>query len=142
MRRSVALALVLPFLASATACSLAAPSHQAVNVMPSHPRAEVYVDGNLVGRGAQTVQLKKSSSHSVMAKCGESAGAATIDNSLSTTGVLDIVGGFFFLVPFIGLVAPGAWTLSPTTISVAVPDSAACEGAPAAAAARGRDQRV
>jgi hypothetical protein len=95
--------------------------------MPSHPNAEVYVDGTLRGTGPQTVELSKKSSHSVMAKCGGSAGVAAIDRNLSTTGMLDIVGGFIALIPFIGLVAPGAWELSPTSVSVPVPDASACD---------------
>jgi hypothetical protein len=31
--------------------------------------------------------------------------------TLSTFGVLDLVGGFFLLVPWVGLLAPGAFTL-------------------------------
>ncbi|OLQ95334.1 hypothetical protein BIY21_06415 [Vibrio ponticus] len=34
-----------------------------------------------------------------------------IDTELSTTGALDIVGGFFFLFPWLGLLSDGAWTI-------------------------------
>ncbi len=126
MKQIVAWVLVIPFL-SLTSCSLAAPSHQSINIMPSHQSAKVYVDGNLSGEGPQTVSMSRSSSHSIMAKCDGSAGTAMIDRSLSTTGILDIIGGVIILIPFIGLVAPGAWKLSPTTVSVAIPDESACD---------------
>jgi hypothetical protein len=100
--------------------------------MPSHPNGEIYVDGNLKGKGAQTVELHKRKSHSIMAKCGGSAGAASVERHLSTTGILDIIGGVLFLVPFIGLIAPGAWELSPTAVSVPIPDASACEETPPA----------
>lgn len=96
-------------------------------IVPSHSNAEVYVDGNLRGTGPQTVELSKKRTHSVMAKCGNSAGTASIDRILSTTGLLDIIGGLLILIPFIGLTAAGAWELSPTTVSVPVPDSDGCE---------------
>jgi TRAP-type mannitol/chloroaromatic compound transport system permease small subunit len=35
--------------------------------------------------------------------------------------MLDIVGGLFFLLPFIGLLAPGAWDLDVTSIVIPVP---------------------
>ncbi|WP_290579584.1 hypothetical protein [Ketobacter sp.] len=31
---------------------------------------------------------------------------------ITTTGVLDAIGGFLFLVPAIGLISPGAWALN------------------------------
>ena len=126
MKRIIAAALVLSIF-SLTSCSLFSPSHQSINIIPSHPRADVYVDGNLVGKGPQTVSMSKSSSHSIMVKCAASAGTGLVDRSLSTTGILDIIGGLCILFPFIGLVAPGAWKLSPTTLSVAIPDESACQ---------------
>lgn len=126
MNRLIALVL-LPATMLLFSCSLAAPSTQPINIMPSHPGAEVYVDGSLRGSGAQTVELSKKNTHSVMAKCGGSAGVAAIDRNLSTTGILDLIGGFLILIPFIGLVSPGAWELSPTSISVPVPDATACK---------------
>ena len=95
--------------------------------MPSHANAEVYVDGNLRGTGPQTVELSKKRTHSVMAKCGSSAGAASIGRNFSTTGILDLIGGILLLIPLIGLTAPGAFELSPTTVSVPIPDASACD---------------
>jgi TRAP-type mannitol/chloroaromatic compound transport system permease small subunit len=40
---------------------------------------------------------------------------------MSTTAMLDIVGGIFFLFPFIGLFGPGAWDLDSTNVVIAVP---------------------
>ncbi len=42
----------------------------------------------------------------------------TIDYHLNTTGVLDIVGTFFFLFPVVGLLTPGAFSLDVTDINV------------------------
>lgn len=127
MIRLIATILVPTTAAFLSGCSLAASSSQPIAIMPSHPNAEVYVDGTLKGTGAQTVDLTKKNSHSVMAKCGGSAGVVTIDRHLSTTGILDIIGGCIILIPLIGLVAPGAWELSPTSIYVPIPDASTCD---------------
>ena len=126
LRKRTSVVLILPIF-FLTSCSLVVPGSQSVNILPSSPRADVYVDGNLIGKGPQSVSMKKSSSHSIMAKCGGSAGTGVVDHSLSTTGILDIIGGFLILVPFLGLLAPGAWKLSPESISVAIPDDSACK---------------
>lgn len=111
---------------SLTGCSLIQSSTQPVTVVPSNQNAQIYVDGNMIGKGPQTVQLKRNATHSIMAKCPKSAGVAGIDKSLSTTGMLDIVGGLIFLIPFVGLLSPGAYDLSPTSLSVAIPDETSC----------------
>ncbi len=111
---------------SLAGCSLIQPSTQPVTIVPSNQNAQIYVDGNMIGKGPQTVQLKRNAAHSIMAKCPKSAGVAGIDKSLSTTGILDIIGGIIILVPFIGLLSPGAYDLSPTSLSVAIPDETNC----------------
>ncbi|MEE2704191.1 MAG: hypothetical protein VX614_09250 [Myxococcota bacterium] len=126
MKRFIAGAMVIPFL-SRTGCSLAVPSRQSINIIPSAQQAKVYVDGNYVGDGPQTVSMSKSTEHSIMAKCGSSAGTAVVSRSMSTTGILDAIGGFILLVPWIGLVSPGAWKLTPTSVSVGIPDESGCK---------------
>lgn len=44
----------------------------------------------------------------------------TIDHSLSETGVADIIGTLFFLLPGIGLFTAGAWKLEETDVSLAL----------------------
>ena len=107
-------------------CSLGAPVTKSINIVPSAANADVYVDGNLVGTGPQTVDMATGHAHSVMAQCGDSAGTGTVSRRLSGYGIADIIGGLIFLVPFIGLTADGAWTLDPETLNVAVPDSSGC----------------
>lgn len=110
-----------------TACSLASPSTQSITIVPSHPNAEVVVDGQSRGTGTMALELKKNRGHSVLARCGNSSGVATLERNMSSSGVLDMIGGLFLLVPFIGLTSPGAWELSPSTVSVPVPDASGCE---------------
>lgn len=129
MKRPLALFLALAMVVHSTACSLAAPATQSIAIIPSHPKADIYVDGVQLGTGTVTADLSRDNSHVVMAKCPGSSGIFTIQRELSTTGLLDIVGGVLILIPFIGLFAPGAFELSPPTVAVAIPDESGCGGA-------------
>lgn len=107
-------------------CSLGAPRSETINIIPSTPKASVFVNGNLIGTGTQAVNLSRGQAHSVMVKCGESAGTGSIDRKISGTGIADIIGGLVFLLPFLGFTSDGAFDLTPNTLSVAVPDSSGC----------------
>ena len=122
-RRSLGgLALLLVVIAFlAPGCSMFSSSLQPVSIMASDPRAQIYVDGQLMGTGTVTVPLKRRRSHAVMARIGDRTGVAHIDSQISGAGVLDIVGGFFFLVPWIGIVGPGFKKLETDSIYVAIP---------------------
>jgi hypothetical protein len=124
-RRWIATSVSLCLLGQ-TACSLLSPSTQNIVIQPMPGDAELYVDGAPVGRGTQSVRMSKKQSHTVIAKCGRSSGVASVDRSISITGILDVVGGILFYVPFIGVLAPGFWTLDPPTVAIAVPDGSAC----------------
>ncbi len=126
MRRILALLLTPALAISSAGCSLAGSATQSVTIIPSHPKAQVIIDGVPKGTGIQSVELSRKRSHSVLAQCKDSSGVATIYRELSTTGILDIIGGFLILVPFIGLFAPGAYELSPENVSVAIPDASGC----------------
>lgn len=126
MKRVMASVLVPGMTVLSLGCSLARSSSQSIVITPSHPNAEVFVDGVSKGTGTQHVDMSRKESHSIMAKCGGSSGVAMVSRELSTTGLLDIVGGILILIPFIGLFSPGAFELSPSVVSVAIPDDSKC----------------
>jgi hypothetical protein len=101
-------------------CSLFGPKTQTVKVTATDSLAQLYVDGRPVGTGAATLELDRTKSHAVTAKSYGRAGAVAINKKISATGVLDIVGGCLFLVPFIGAAGPGFWDLDPTDVTVQV----------------------
>lgn len=103
-------------------CSLFAPDRQAILVTASDPQAKITVDNELIGTGAATAELKRNREHVVIAKVGDRSGTARIDKHISTTGVLDLVGGCIILVPFLGAFGPGFWTLEPQSVNVLVPN--------------------
>jgi hypothetical protein len=125
MRSVLAALATLSLVPCLGGCSLFASSMQSVAITASDPNAYIFVDGEPVGKGSAAVNLKRNNSHAVMAKVGDRAGSATIGTCISTTGVLDIIGGVFLLVPFIGLAGPGFWSLDPTTVHVVLPPAAA-----------------
>ena len=125
-RKSISVVVAVGVLTQSLACSFASPSSQSIVIRPSNEHAEVFVDGARVGTGTTTIDMSKGRTHSVMAQCGHSTGVAQVDRSISTSGILDIIGGFILLIPLIGVFADGFWELEPTTVVVAIPDAAEC----------------
>ncbi|MBE6378124.1 MAG: PEGA domain-containing protein [Lentisphaerae bacterium] len=94
-----------------TGCSLFAPSTQIVSISGQPAGAIVMVNGNTVVAPAQ-VAIKPHRPLSItVSKEGYQTTMLSSNCTLSTFGVLDLVGGFFLLVPWVGLLAPGAFTL-------------------------------
>ena len=104
--------LVALMLFGPAGCSLFAPSTQPVTLKASDPSAKLYVDGTEVGTGSATVQLKRNQNHHIRAETADGRYRnLRLYREISTTGVLDIVGGIIFLVPFLGALGPGFWSL-------------------------------
>lgn len=111
LKKVLKLSLSVILAASITGCSLFAPGTQVVTVNGQPAGAIVTINGNTLVAPAQ-VTLKTNRPVSIMvSKAGYVPVSYSIGTTLSTFGLLDIIGGFCFLVPFIGLVAPGAFTL-------------------------------
>jgi hypothetical protein len=125
------LAAVIPL---AGGCSAFQPRTQRVTIVPSDPTAQVYLNNDPVGTGRTTIDLDRNKTYAISARRGSNMGTASIGRRVSGTGVLDIVGGCFFLVPFIGCFTPGFWELDKTIISVpvtpATPAVVATDGTP------------
>lgn len=113
MKRFMALAMLLPL----CGCSFFAGSNQNLTIL-SHDEADLYVDGLKVGKGRVVVPIKRDKSHIVEARLDGQTAMLGVGTRLGTTGVLDIIGGFVWLVPFLGLTAPGAYTLDTDVVSL------------------------
>ena len=119
LRKSVALTLAA-LVPLASGCSVFQPRTQRVTIVPSEPDAKVYLNNNPVGTGKTTLELDRNRTYAVSARSGQNMGSASIGRRVSGTGVLDIVGGCFFLVPFVGCFTPGFWELDKSIVSVPV----------------------
>lgn len=95
-------------------CSLFAPAQQMITVNTSPDGARVLVNGNLCHSPVSLRVPRRRDLSIVVAMNGYASQARGVPSYLSTTGILDIIGGFFFLVPFVGLASPGAWELEQT----------------------------
>lgn len=126
LQKSLAAISIISFI-NMTACSFASPPNQTITIEPSHPNAEVSVDGRVIGQGVQQVKLSKRRDHSVLAKCGNNSGVAYIGRDVSGTGFADMIGGVIFLLPFLGFFSPGAYKLSPSTVYVVIPNASECD---------------
>ncbi|WP_290564896.1 hypothetical protein [Akkermansia sp.] len=105
---------------SLVSCSLFSSGKQTIKIVANDPNATIFVNGEPVGKGIVTTTLKKNKSAAITAKSGNKNGVAVVDSELSTTGVLDIVGGCIFLLPFLGFCSGGAWQLEQETVAVNV----------------------
>lgn len=76
------------------------------------------IDGITHGKGQTVVTLPKKRSAVIIVENGQKRGYAQLHSELSTTGVLDIVGGCLILLPFLGFLSGGAWTLDKDSIYV------------------------
>ena len=101
-------------LAGPAGCSFFVDSQQTIRIEASDPAARIFVDGQEVGTGSALVPMRRNRTHSVRAELSDGRVAqARIRKNISTPGILDIVGGVLFLVPFLGALAPGFWELDP-----------------------------
>ena len=123
-QRLLVVGLVSSGILTAQGCSAFAPKTQTVVITASEPSAQITVDGQRAGTGSVTMELARNKKHTVLAEHAGRQGAFAINKKISGTGVLDIVGGILFLVPFIGCVTPGFWELDPTTVNVIIPPAA------------------
>jgi hypothetical protein len=89
--------------------------------MATDPEATLYIDGQRVGTGTATVEVKRNHAHSIVARVGDRTGIGHVGKTVSPLGMLDLVGGLLFLLPFLGILAPGFWALSNDSVVVSVP---------------------
>ena len=103
-----------------TGCSMFASSRQNISIMSNVPESEIYVNGSLIGQGsAITTSVQRNKNVQIMAKAdGYYPSYYNINTEISTTGILDIIGGVCFLLPLIGLAFPGFKTLSVDNVAV------------------------
>ena len=112
------IAAIVAFSILVSGCSAFVPKTQTVSAVCSEPDAALQINGQMY-QGKAQVEAKRNKTVSVMCtKVGYFPAQKTIDNSLSGTGVADIVGTLFFLFPGIGLFTAGAWSLDETDVSI------------------------
>lgn len=111
------------------ACSLFGPHMQTITVSSDPPGAEVRLNGDAVGTTPLRTQVARRDDLLVeLRKPGYQTAYRHAERTLSTLGILDIVGGALILLPFLGLLSPAAWEQDPSTFGITLDPEA---GAPA-----------
>ena len=96
-------------------------SQQSISVTASEPDADIFINGQLIGKGNVETMVPRNQNVSLMVKKdGYYPATRNIGTNLSMAGVLDMIGGCIILIPFIGLAAPGAKELSQNNISLSL----------------------
>ena len=91
---------------------------QTLTISSDPEHAQVRVNGEKVGTTPLRVQVRRSEDVLIEARVpGHETGFRTSHRTLSTLGLVDIVGGFFLLLPFFGLLSPAAWEHEPSVYS-------------------------
>ncbi len=115
-RNACVFSLLTSLLPVVSSCSFLANGKQAVSISASESDADIYADGQYLGKGSVTAYLAKGESHAISAQKGNRYIGTSIDYSLAPIGFVDAVGGCLILLPAIGLAADGAWKLEKTDI--------------------------
>ena len=92
-------------------CSLFAPKTETINIDSDPQDAEAIVNIEHLSTPCTVTVPRDQDLIVTVQKDGYKTQVHKINRTLSTYGVLDIVGTFIFIVPVIGLLSPGAFTL-------------------------------
>ncbi|MGZ9151492.1 MAG: PEGA domain-containing protein [Nitrospira sp.] len=85
-----------------------------MHVTSSPEGAKVRASGQLVGQTPIQFEAHRGDNLLIeVQKEGYQTQYRTTSRSLSSTGILDVVGGCFLLVPLVGLLSSGAWKHDP-----------------------------
>ena len=96
-----------------------AGSSQRFRVESDPPGARVFVNGQDMGATPIDTRIQRRDNAFVtVKKRGYHTASRTTGRELSTIGVIDVIGGCIWLVPFLGLIADGAYVQTPKRIFV------------------------
>ena len=111
--------MVLLLSVSLAGCSCFSGTKEMVTVTTNVPNSEIFANGEKVGEGKADFFAKRNKNVQLMVRAeGYSPEYRYIYNSFSTAGILDIIGTFIFILPFVGLLTPGAHTLNENNIAL------------------------
>jgi hypothetical protein len=124
-QRPVTVAILILCHLNLTACSIFGGSSQPLTVNSEPPGANVLINGTLAGTTPLQHQVPRRGDLTVeVQKAGYKTQSRMTGRKLSSVGIVDVIGGAFFLLPLLGLIAPGAWEQDPATIGITLePDN-------------------
>ncbi len=100
-------------------CSILGGIRTDLTVTASERDAQIFINGSYQGNGTiQTTVPRDENTSILVQKDGFYSAQRNIPTKLSKLGILDAIGGCVFLLPWIGLAFPGAWTLDETNVVI------------------------
>lgn len=119
LTRFIAVLLIGSISITQSGCSMVVPGKQRFSVTASEPDAKIYVNGDYIGQGNVQTRVRRNNDVSVLVKKeGFIPVSKSIGTDFSMAGILDIVGGFIILVPWLGLFFPGCRQLEQANVAV------------------------
>ena len=117
--RRVGVAVLTVCYLNLTACSIFGGSSQSLTVNSDPPGANVLINGTLAGTTPLQHQVSRRGDLTVeVQKTGYTPQTRVTGRKLSSVGIVDVIGGALFLLPLLGLIAPGAWEQDPGIIGI------------------------
>ncbi|MFH1395754.1 MAG: hypothetical protein ABIH09_06330 [Candidatus Omnitrophota bacterium] len=111
--------LIAAMVLTQSGCSVFAPPTQSLMITASEKDAEIFVNGRFEGNGSISIRVPKNEDVAIMAKKnGFFPATRTIPTEMSTAGILDVIGGCIFIIPFIGLFYAGAHQIQTTNVQM------------------------
>jgi len=111
--------MVMIVLVTHSGCSIFLPTEQTDSVVTSERDAKIYINGSFSGTGMASLSVKRNENVAIMAKKdGYYPVTRNISKTMSPIGIVDVIGGCIWLVPFVGLLAPGAWEVQQTNVTL------------------------
>jgi hypothetical protein len=102
-----------------TGCSLFGPRSETIGVSSDPPGAHVSVSGKPMGTTPLHFEVQRGDNLLLeIQKSGYQTQYRTSSRKLSSLGILDVVGGAFFLLPLIGLFSSAAWEHDPAEFGI------------------------
>jgi hypothetical protein len=119
MRRVFTVVLAAVLLMDCTGCSLFASRYQTISVSSEPMGAQVTINGENAGTTPLEHSVRRNQETSILVrKDGYQPATRHTTKGLSSIGILDVVGGCIFLLPFLGLLSGGAWEQEPANVAV------------------------
>ena len=100
-------------------CSLFGPRSETIGVSSDPPGAHISVSGKPMGTTPLHFEVQRGDNLLLeIQKSGYHTQYRTSSRKLSSLGILDVVGGAFFLLPLIGLLSSAAWEHDPAVFGI------------------------
>lgn len=114
--RLISLAMISCYMAG---CSLFGPRSESIGVSSDPSGARVIASGKPVGTTPLYFEAQRGENLLIeVQKSGYQTQYRTLSRRVSTLGILDIVGGAIWLVPFFGLLSSAAYEHDPAEIGI------------------------